>query len=178
MQLKLSSEFDSNSSFGGELALGKRKSRRPVSTKRAMHTVLRSNYSGLRKFRRPLASLLEKEIGRWGMKLYKASINSNHIHLCTKAAHPDDYKNFLRTFSALSARLVTGARKGRALAKKFWAVSPFSRIVAWGRAMDTVLNYIGKNQLEAAGQIAYRPRDKRRAGKGPPRPPSRPFVDG
>lgn len=165
MQLLLLSEFGSSSSFGGELSLGKRKSRRPVATARAMDTVLRSNYSCLRKFKQPLKNLLDKQALNWGIKVYKASINSNHIHLCTIAEHSDDYRNFLRTFSALSARLVTGARKGRPLTKRFWVVPPFSRIVEWGKAFTAILRYVTKNQLEAAGAIAYRPRFRARHRK-------------
>jgi hypothetical protein len=116
MQLKLSKEFRSRSDFGGELGVGKRKERRPISTKKAMHTVLRSYYRGLRKFKRPLAILLEAQSKKWAVTLYKYSINSNHIH------------------------------------------PPFSRIIEWGRAYKGALNYILKNQLEAAGVISYTPR--------------------
>jgi hypothetical protein len=131
-----------------------------------MHTVLRSDYRGLRKFKRPLAILLEAQSKRWAVTLYKYSINSNHVHLCTKSEHSDDYKNFLRTFRALSVRLVTGARKGRKLTKKFWKLPPFSRIIEWGKAYKSAVNYILKNQLEADGVISYTPR--LRATASPP----------
>ena len=123
-----------------------------------MHTVIRSHYRTLRRHKKELSTLLNTQCKYWAIKLYKVSINSNHIHLATKVEHRDDYKNFIRTFSALSARLVTGAKKGKKLSKKFWALKPFSRIVEWGRAINTLLNYITQNQFEAEGQIAYVPR--------------------
>jgi hypothetical protein len=158
MQLLLSPDLKFTSQFGGVLSLNKRKERRPIATTKAMHTVLRSNYRSLRRFKGPLSILLERQSKKWGIRLYKYSINSNHIHLCTKATHSNDYQNFLRTVTALSARLVTGAKKGKKLPKKFWALLPYSRIIEWGKAFKAALNYIFKNQLEASGVVSYTPR--------------------
>lgn len=43
---------------------------------------------------------------------------------------------------------VTGARKGKALAKRFWDLVAFSRVVSWGREFAKVVSYVGRNEVE------------------------------
>ena len=163
--------------FGGELLLGKRKSARPVATRRPMHTTLRSEHAiGNRSFLMPhnsrvIRSLMKSLCSRFGIRVYEYSINSNHIHLLTLAKTRQGYKSFLRAFSGAVAMKMTGARKGTGLAKRFWAARPWSRIVAWGKAFLVARKYVMQNHFESIGVIPYTHRGVRRQGSHEEVPP-------
>lgn len=161
-QLLLSDEFSTRLDHGGELARGKRKSARPIDTKRALHLVFRSSHArGAQSFirhRARVTAILDGAKSRFGITVYRFSINSNHLHLVIRGRKRHLIQNFLRTFAGVLARAMTGARRAAA-AGKFWDVPVWSRIVDWGRAFRVALSYVRKNTLEAAGNIAYRPRN-------------------
>ncbi len=150
--------------FGGENARGKRKERRPIATKRAMHLVLKSSEAvGRNSFLAPAHSLFVKnqvsdQSARWGVRVFEFSNNGNHLHLLIQARDRVGFRGFVRTLSALIARHVTGACKGKAAGKRFWDSLPFTRIVEWGRAFWRAKNYVVQNQLEAAGVVPHHPR--------------------
>lgn len=52
--------------------------------------------------------------------------------------------------SALLPRRITGARKG-APQGKFWDGPAYTRIIGWGRHLEVVRAYFGKNRIEAIG---------------------------
>jgi hypothetical protein len=52
----------------------------------------------------------------------------NHLHLKVRCNDTDKLKNFLRTFAALLARDITGARKGQPFGK-FWDGLVFTRVL-------------------------------------------------
>ncbi len=153
--------------FGGKLARGKRKVRRPIVTKRPMHLILKSSfavgkYSLLQKQNAFFVSALVARLAaRFGIRIYEFSNNGNHLHLLVQCRDRNGFRNFNRTLSALIARFVTGARKGKALVSKFWDAIPFTRVVEWGRDFFFAKNYVLHNQLEAAGRVPYSPRDTR-----------------
>jgi hypothetical protein len=61
-------------------------------------------------------------------------------------------RNFLRTVTALISREITGATKGSPSAiEQFWDGRPFSRLVPWGKAYQTILSYLSLNSLQAIG---------------------------
>lgn len=155
-----------SNAFGGVAAKGKRKERRPVATKRSMHLVLKSSLAvgkfslhqkGNSQFISELVARLSK---KWCVRVYEFSNNGNHLHLLIQPASRQGLQSFMRTLSALVARHVTGARKGKALLKKFWDAIPFTRIVEWGKAFFLTKNYVIQNQLEAAGVVPHAPRNK------------------
>lgn len=139
------------SEFGGELLRGKRKSQRPLSTRRPIHLVLRGDIrrsGSLRRHQSFVEKTIKKFATQFRLKIYKLAVNSNHCHALIKISQREDYKNFVRA--------VAGA-----LAKKTkikWVVRPFTRLVGWGRDFTNACAYILKNELEAAGVIAYTPR--------------------
>ena len=151
--------------YGGDLLLGKRKTARPISTKYAMHTTLRSDEAkGRLSFLLPKNSRLIRHLvatlpTQYGVRVYELSINGNHLHLLTRAMSRKGFKSFLRVLAGMIAMKLTGAKKGNGLLKRFWASRPWSRIVAgWGRAFTIVRSYVLQNQREAHGIIAYAPR--------------------
>lgn len=134
---------------GGELALGKRKSRRPFDPKRSLHLTLKAERPVL--FARRVE--IEKEIRRWAarfhVKLYELAVNFDHIHVLLFAPS----KRLLNAFHrALSSRLAALLGKG------IWALLPFSRVVSWGRAFRVAREYIRRNREEAEGKRPYEKR--------------------
>ena len=156
--------------YGGELRLRKRKTARPLTSKKVMHFVFRSDIAvGEHSFRRTgNRSLVEKNLHRWanhfGVTVYKFSVNSNHIHVAVKGMHRKGLQDFLRVFAGQLAMQLL--KRWRVSPRRVWSLRVFSRVCEWGKAFRDLLRYIQQNQREASGQIAYVPR----AGKRfPPR---------
>ena len=168
--------------FGGALLKDKRKSLRPLSSKDAIHFVLRSSWAtGKDSF---LASKNHKAVDRiitnfakkFGVKIYERAINTNHIHLLLKITNRVLYRAFIRAVAGKIASQVMGEQSfklfrqsrlkskagegSKALEKgqKFWEFRPFSRIVNWGRDYRTCVGYLKQNILEALGFVPYRAR--------------------
>jgi REP element-mobilizing transposase RayT len=168
--------------FGGEHSIGKRKTQRPISIKKPMHVVMRASkargiYSlrGSKNF-----SMVNHTIRifakRFGVKIYRYSINSNHIHIALRSQTRKGFQNYLRATAGVIGLKVLDSVKRRRISqrlaidmawpnsrgkRKFWDLLAFSRIVEWGGAYKILLNYVLQNQLEAEGTIAYRPRNHR-----------------
>jgi REP element-mobilizing transposase RayT len=120
--------------------------------------VLRSSKAlGRQSLLRPVHSRLiqkrlEETAGRWGVKVHRFANVGNHLHLLIRARSRSAWQGFIREFSGSVAMLVTGARKGHALGeKRFWDHLVFTRLVAFGRDFDGVMNYLVKNLFEAQG---------------------------
>ena len=99
--------------------------------------------------------LLAKHKKRFGLRIYKYSINSNHIHLAVRAYRREDLQNFLRAFAG---ELALKILKKAGLRGKFWDLLAFTRLVEWGKSFKSLLDYVETNQKEAEGLIVYRPR--------------------
>ncbi len=155
-QLTFFKDSKRSTCHGGDLGRGLRKSRRPVVTNRPMHLVLRAE-----KARGPLSLLARSHAAsvrrilmavsrRHRVRVLESANVGNHLHLLIQAQTREGFANFLRRFSCEVALAVTGARKGRAFGR-FWTGLAFSRIVEWGRALETVRHYIALNELEGRG---------------------------
>ncbi|MGK5083707.1 transposase [Bdellovibrionota bacterium FG-1] len=149
-------------SHGGEHALGKRKTVRPIDPKQALHVVLRSSQArGALSMLHPKHCNLLEEFARqlakrWGVRLYRYANVGNHIHLLIRVPSRAVWKRFLRELAGGIAIIVTGAKKGAALARNktgrgFWDHLAFSRIVQFGRDFEGMGRYLIKNLFEAAG---------------------------
>jgi REP element-mobilizing transposase RayT len=169
--------------FGGRLLYGKRKSQRPLSTKDALHFVMRSlwakgPYSFLQPHnRKEIERLLMCMSKKYGVKIYRQSIQSNHIHLVIRISKRDLYKAFVRVLSGKIASHVMGSMSFKEFLKvwqrgdgfkspnephgneqQFWQFRPFTRVLAWGRDFKTCCGYVLQNTAEALGFQAYKER--------------------
>lgn len=145
---------------GGSLALGRRKEKRPLSFKRPIHLVLRSEkavgpWSLLRR-ERQVDQLLRKQARRHHVKIQHYVNVGNHLHIKLRTYSREGFGAFLKSFTALVARKITGSKKGQALKlrdsgeSKFWDGLAFSRIL-YGRIEEKFLaRYFSANCLEAA----------------------------
>jgi hypothetical protein len=80
-QLRFFDDFNQSFAHGGEYSVGKRKSRRPITTKKAMHITLRSSHaigklSFLRKENASLVKFLLQQVAkRHYVRVYRYAIN-------------------------------------------------------------------------------------------------------
>ncbi len=170
------------SRHGGGREKGRRKTRRPLTPKLALHVTFRAESA------RDKLSLLHpqhakhvetrlKAIARkFHVRVYQYANSGNHLHLLLRGKTREGLQNFFRTAGSQIAQLVTGARKGQPLKRRFWDSLVFTRLVTPGQDFNNVRWYVHKNMLEAEGLIAYEraPRSRRQTGE-PRKGPSPPF---
>lgn len=144
--------------FGGSGKRGNPNRARPFSKKCDTHIVLKSRHAtGERSFlraanRSQVKRIVEVTAKRFYVTLRRNINVGNHLHLLIHSPNAEMQRNFLRTVAALVAREITGAKKGSPSAiAQFWDGRPFSRLVPWGRAYQSILNYLSLNSLEAIG---------------------------
>ncbi|MEO5668053.1 MAG: transposase [Bdellovibrionota bacterium] len=152
-------EFKKTLAFGGSLLKSSHaKSSRPLSSKHALHIVLRSEWAqGARtmlKHEQVIRNTLLKLGRKHGVKVYRVANAGNHLHLLVRFTKRRGLQNFLRGASGLIARKMLGAERGRAHKDSFWSQRPFTRIVSWGKDFDSVLAYVKLNTLEALGFLS------------------------
>ena len=156
-------------SHGGEHSKGKRKGLRPFDPKQALHVVLRSSkargkYSMLApQHCNHIRNLVSRLKARWGVSVYRYANVGNHLHLLIRAKSRTDWQGFIRELSGAIAIIVTGAKKGSALARSkttdiaesakrgFWDHLVFTRIVQFGRDFSNVARYVTTNLWESFG---------------------------
>ena len=144
--------------FGGALLKkSNAKEKRPISTKHAMHIVIRSNHArGKQNFltktnKAAIDRILKKQAKIRGIRLYRYENVGNHLHILLKTGHRKWLCGYLRAVTGLIARQVLGVERGQGKGIQFWDARPFSRVVAWGRDYNNVKKYFKKNQLQAMG---------------------------
>ncbi len=117
--------------FGGSLLIGKRKCRRPLSTKHAMHLTLRSDLvvslGTFLRHRKFIEQQLKFASEKWGLRVYRHGIEANHIHILVKIPNRTAYKYFIQYFTGVLANFINPNRTGEQ--RRFWTFRPHTRIV-------------------------------------------------
>lgn len=148
---------DYKKEFGGSLLEGKRKTKRPLSTKHPLHLILKSSCSGVfNPGNFSLEKLIRSQAKKFGIKIYDLALNWSHIHFILKIESRTDYNKFIRSLTAILAKRI---RKLKPHLEVIFNLRPFTRILSWGRDFKRGLEYIILNQLEAFGFIR---RDKKK----------------
>ena len=123
--------------FGGTLNKGRRKKARPLDSKRSLHIVLKvTNPFLLLRNRITVEQLVQKVNRQFGVKVYRIGIEADHIHLSAKFTNRILYCRWIRTLTSGFVRQIPGLK---------FALTPYSRIVNWGRDFKNVCAYIHKN---------------------------------
>lgn len=158
---------------GGAHSIKRRRTRRPLSTRHAIHFTLKSDLAGgarsLRPFEKQIEMIAEKAAKRFGIRIYRRAICATHLHYLIRGTTRTGLQNFFRVFAGHVAQMIlknvplsSKEERKRAGCKKnhrrFWSLLLYSRVVTWGREFKGVANYVLKNQLEALNIIAYTPR--------------------
>jgi len=132
---------------GGREAVGKRKSRRPISIKKPMYIVMKSSRAegnlrmNSKKNEERVKELLKKQAKKFGVRILQLANLGDQLHLLLKSSSKNGFQNFLRSITALIARFITGAKKGKVFGR-FWDFLAFSQILQSRREFRKVADYI------------------------------------
>ena len=95
---------------GGSLAVGRRRSRRPLSTKESLHITLKSHHAVggrcLLKHRKMIQAMMGKASRLFKVRVYNFAICGNHLHLSIKGHRREDIQNFFRVFAGHTAQRI------------------------------------------------------------------------
>jgi hypothetical protein len=139
---------------GGTLGKNHRKEFRPLSTKRWIHLILKSDKAyGSMSLLHPshkiwIKGLLHRKSKKFGIKISDYANVGNHLHLKIKISSRENFAKFLKSVSALIARKVTGAKRGKPFGK-FWQGLAFTRILTSALEELQLKGYIEANRREA-----------------------------
>jgi hypothetical protein len=146
---------------GGGIRKGLRKEKRPFDARRPLHltfraTRARGELSMLKLKNEKWIRAKSEELGRrFSVRIYEYGNAGNHLHMLVRASSEEGFRNFLRTFAALVARRVTGAKKGNPQGR-FWDELAYSKLLlTWGREFFHVRHYVIRNLLEGMGILAH-----------------------
>lgn len=149
--------------FGGALLKGNAKIARPLSTKEAVHLVLKSAQAiGTKSMLHTYNVSKIDEIIRTHARLCRIRIYhlvnvGNHLHLVIKLDDRKEFSKFIRVITGLIARHVLNAQRGAAAESsaaaheknQFWVARPFTRLIAWGKDYEHITRYMKKNINDA-----------------------------
>ena len=150
-------------SHGGDIAKGKRKLERPLSTKHFIHLCLKSSKAtGKLSLKLPknemyIDELVRKKARKFGIKIDRLVNVKNHLHMKIKISSRENFKSFLKSITAQIARFVTGARKGKPFGK-FWNALAFTRVIKSRREEIYINGYFDANHIES--NFSYREREQ------------------
>lgn len=178
-QLNLIHEINTRKEHGGTLLVGKRRKQRPLSLKKPLHLVLKSDFAygsrSLLRHRPLIEKVINKAKKRFAIRVYELAVVSNHIHILVKGQSRRELQNFFRVVAGHIAQELLrripvlpservkrgGASEIREKENKFWQTRIYSRIVGWGREYLGLKMYVILNALEALGLIPYKTRARR-----------------
>lgn len=117
---------------GGVSLKKRRKIKRPLQAGRITHVVFKSSKAkGALSFyhhKRLVRALLRERGRRFFVEILDFVNMGNHLHLKVRFKDEVRFKNFLRTFAALLARKITGAKKGIKFGR-FWDGLVYTRVL-------------------------------------------------
>lgn len=119
-------------SHGGQKFNKRRKIKRPLVAGKSTHVIFKSAKAkgrlSLLTHKLFVNSLLRKLARKYFVTIQDSINMGNHLHLKVKFKDAERFRNFMRVFAALTARQVTGARKGVRFGR-FWDGLVFTRVI-------------------------------------------------
>jgi len=135
---------------GGSKSKGKRKTMRPLTSKKPIHLILKASEPfQLLRSTRTIEQTLKKYSQRFGITLHANAVQADHIHLSLTIPNRELYRRWIRTITSV---LVTQIKNLK------WRLLPFTRIVSWGRDFKHVCLYIRRNQAEGSSILSAQER--------------------
>src|SRR5258707_8837817 len=147
---------------GGQTKTGQRKTSRPLEPSLPLYLVLRSSRArGSWSLKRAATEsrinhMLRTLAQRHKIKVFQFVNGGDQLHLLVRAKSRAGFQAFLRAFAGLTARTVTGAKKGKP-AGKFWDALTFSRVVAWGEEYDRISGCLADGDLHLLAALSEVP---------------------
>ena len=131
---------------GGVLAMGKRKSKRPLDSKKPIHVVLKTTDTfRLLRNKRFIEKLIQSKSRSFGVKIYSMGVQADHIHLNISFGSRKIYVMWIRALSGAMVKKVAGLK---------FSLPPFTRVGSWGKGFRKVQAYVLKNYLEGEFLLA------------------------
>jgi REP element-mobilizing transposase RayT len=119
-------------SFGGSKLKKRRKVERPLIPGAIHHVVLKSSKAvGKLSFyhnKNFTTALLKERSKKYFIEIIQWVNMGNHLHLKVRFKSRQNFQNFLRTFTAILARKITGAHRSKSFGR-FWDGLAFTRII-------------------------------------------------
>jgi REP element-mobilizing transposase RayT len=144
--------------FGGPLLKNSNaKEQRPISTKTAMHVVLRSSLAkGNRSMLNPGKSIAIKKLvhdhaDNFNIKIHEFTNTGNQLHMLIKVGNRNSYLRFIRTVTGLIARVALGVERGKKMGVKFWDMRPYTRVVDYRPGYKFAKDPVVRTQLMSLG---------------------------
>ncbi len=109
-------------SHGGSLALGKRKTARPLSFKCTIHLVLKTScHSQILRHRSSVEVIVNRFSKRFGIRVYQLAVHTDHVHIHVKLNNRILYCRWIRAITSQLACQIKGVK---------WSLRPFTRVVS------------------------------------------------
>jgi hypothetical protein len=141
--------------YGGVRTKGFRKLERPLSTKKWIHLVLKSDkavgslsFLSLKNKSR-VENLLKQKAKKFGVLIAELVNVGNHFHLKVKITDRENFGNYLRSVTTLVAKLVTGAKKGNRFGR-FWQGLAYTRVLKTAFEELRLKGYFQANRIEVS----------------------------
>jgi REP element-mobilizing transposase RayT len=119
-------------SFGGSKLKKRRKIARPLIPGAIHHVVLKSSKAvgplSFYKNKNLTTALLKERSKKYFIEIIQWVNMGNHLHLKVRFKSRQNFQNFLRTFTAILARKITGAHRSKSFGR-FWDGLAFTRII-------------------------------------------------
>jgi REP element-mobilizing transposase RayT len=151
-----------DTSFGGDLLVGKRKAARPITAKNPIHMVLKSTKAkgnlSFMNHRKKLDEVLRRVSNKWGITLMKHEWNWDHLHSIIRVPNRTIYNNWMRELTAALVHALS-IKTGTKLSS-FFDHRPFTRIIQWGKDLKNALDYLELNQMEIFGCRPFKKKGK------------------
>jgi REP element-mobilizing transposase RayT len=148
-------------SFGGVSLKKRRKVKRPLLPGKVHHVVFKSTKAkGKMSFyahKLTVRKLLDMKAKKFFVQIQDFVNMGNHLHLKVKFKDPKRFQQFLKSFSSLLAREITGAKKGNPFGK-FWDGLVFTRILMSRFEELGLKGYFTGNYIQK--EVAYRSREE------------------
>jgi len=137
-------------------------SKRVLSYKESMHLVLRLRQN-IPYFFEPNDKVLKMHIlqvaKKYQIRVYHLILNHTHMHAAILLPDRKSYVGFIRELTGFLAKYFTEPLKKLGFEfDKIFLNRPFTKVVSWGRAYNTLIEYMRKNERESGvKQINIRP---------------------
>ncbi len=147
-------------SFGGVKFKKRRKTARPLIEGLPHHVVLKSKKAtgdlSFYKHKHQVQKLLKERSKKFFIEIIDFVNMGNHLHLKVRFKDKKRFQNFLRTFTALLARKITGASKSNTFGQ-FWDGLAFTRVLISSLEVLGLKGYFEGNHRQR--ELGYSERD-------------------
>lgn len=136
---------------GGEAMKNRRKDKRPLIPGAATHLCLKaSKAKGQLSFynhKKVVHALMKNKARKFFVEILDFVNMGNHLHIKVRFKDPKRFQQFLKSYTSLLARMITGARRGQPFGK-FWDGLAYTRVLTSAFEELSLRGYFEANHRE------------------------------